>query len=554
MKATKVAATLGTLLIASSVMAACGGNNTDNGNNNGSSNANQTSKADAATNAPAESAAADSNPYAEHYTYEVYSLDAPADFDSFPLVKEAKEKFNIDIKIQQVLGDVWDQKTRTLVASNDLPEVVAWYNLNYGEYVSWAKQGVFKAIDTSKYPNLDKLTKEYKIYDKVKVDGKLYAFPKVIVSNPYNEIGTEMYMYRRDWAKAMGHDFAPVQDMTWDELTNYLKELKEKDPAKLGDKLVPLEVGSGGKGWSGTFGLQFNPNIQTYFKKDGEWEFGAAQPETLEGIKQVKSLYDQGLLAKDSYAYKDGEGLDRLYAGRVGVYYGNQNVANMKDIITKMQVTNPNFKDEDYGVFMVTMPDGKVHVKEKFEWWGSFAFASSIDDKKMDRWLQMGDWLLEQEQLEKNAYGAQGVDWTKDGSAVNVTWPKDAQGNYSFTKDNGKNYINDQKMFTKWFILEGTDVWLEGNPLYSDYLKNDLLKTYVEKAEAAGPVMTPNNYDLDFFTAPNKNKYGTFGDDVRDNFIKAVVSNNPEQVWNSFLKSIEPKVKSVTAELDKGLQ
>ena len=197
-------------------------------------------------------ALAEENPYAEHLTFKVFTIDGSDDMFNWPLVKQAMEKFNFDFEIQLVAWDSWDESTRTLAYTQSLPEVIAWYNLNKDEYLEWVEEGVFKALpdDMSAYPNLEKLINSYTCFDQFRVDGKLYTFPKIKNSNPVNLYTTYMFAYRRDWAKAMGYDWAPVQTLTYDEFVAYLRDVKEKDPGHMGDKLVPLDLDNGGKHWA----------------------------------------------------------------------------------------------------------------------------------------------------------------------------------------------------------------------------------------------------------------------------------------------------------------
>ena len=62
----------------------------------------QNSGSDSSAASAASGESSDSNPYAEKVTFTVYSLDDSDDFMSWPLVEEAKEKFNFDFKIQQI--------------------------------------------------------------------------------------------------------------------------------------------------------------------------------------------------------------------------------------------------------------------------------------------------------------------------------------------------------------------------------------------------------------------------------------------------------------------
>ncbi len=102
--------------------------------------------------------------------------------------------------------------------------------------------GHFKALpsDLSAYPNLEALTEKYTIFEKLLVDGNLYAFPKIKNNNPYNEYDSYMFAYRRDWANAMGLDYAPVQDLTWDEFKDYLRKVKDGGPRPARRKADPL--------------------------------------------------------------------------------------------------------------------------------------------------------------------------------------------------------------------------------------------------------------------------------------------------------------------------
>ena len=240
------------------MLAGCGGKN----NTPQDTKSDAPKKEEAGTGEQTKTEGEEDNPYAEHLTFEIFTIDGSEDMMNYPLVKEACEKFNFDFSIQLVAWDNWDDVTRTLAATDSFPEVIAWYNLSYSEYVEWAREGVFKAFpsDMSAYPNLKELTEKYSIFDKVLVDGALYAFPKIKNNNPFNEYESYMFAYRRDWAGQMGLNYAPVQDLTWDEFIEYLELVKEKDPGQLGDKLIPFDLEHGGNSWCG-LAKKWNPEI-----------------------------------------------------------------------------------------------------------------------------------------------------------------------------------------------------------------------------------------------------------------------------------------------------
>ncbi len=465
---------------------------------------------------------------------------------NYPLVKEACEKFNFDFSIQLVAWDNWDDVTRTLAATDSFPEVIAWYNLSYSEYVEWAREGVFKAFpsDMSAYPNLKELTEKYSIFDKVLVDGELYAFPKIKNNNPFNEYESYMFAYRRDWAGQMGLDYAPVQDLTWDEFIEYLELVKEKDPGQLGDKLIPFDLEHGGNSWCG-LAKKWNPEISGYKLEDGKYVWGAPDASSMDAILEIKDMYDKGLLAADSYTDANNAGRERFLAGRSAVYYGNLGPSVLQDTAKQLCANIEGFTEEDLGLFTVRMDDGKYHVSQMDEWWGAFAFSHNCRDEVMDRWLAVGNWLLEEEQIEKYAYGVPNEDWTKgeDGTiTLNYTAEDAASGG-------SKDYITNQKPFQKLFILEGMDLFLEGNPSTSQYIIEELFKKNME-SWASAPFYTPNNYDVNYFSSTEKDAFASILGGTKDNFIQAVISDDPQGMWDKFIQENEAQAAKACEEIN----
>ena len=533
------------LILILSLMAAmfvgCGGKEDSVAQNNGSDVAKKTD-ADAGKQAGTE----EDDPYAEHLMFENITIDGSEDMMNYPLVKEACEKFNFDFTIQLVAWDNWDDVTRTLAATDSFPEVIAWYNLSYTEYVEWAREGVFKAFpsDMSAYPNLNELMEKYSIFDKVLVDGELYAFPKIKNNNPFNEYESYMFAYRRDWARQMGLDYAPVQDMTWDEFIEYLELVKAKDPGQLGDKLIPFDLEHGGNSWCG-LAKKWNPEIAGYKLEDGKYVWGAPDVSSMDAILEIKNMYDKGLLAADSYTDANNAGRERFLAGRSAVYYGNLGPSVLQDTAKQLCANIGGFTEEDLGLFTVRMDDGKYHVGQMDEWWGAFAFSHDCRDEVMDRWLAVGDWLLEQEQIEKYAYGVPEEDWTKaeDGTiTLNYTAEDAASGG-------SKDYITNQKPFQKLFILEGMDLFLEGNPSTSQYIIDELFRTNMEKW-ASAPSYTPNNYDINYFSSTEKDAFASILGGTKDNFIQAVISDDPQGMWDKFIQENEAQAAKACEEIN----
>ena len=508
-------------------------------------------------NAGDESSASPGSEY-EHMTFDVLCFTGDDELYNWPVPVEAMEHFNIDITPVPIPWNDWDTKVRTMAATGDLPEVIAWYNLQYGEYISWVAQDVFEPLpdDMSPYPNLYQITQDYRIYDKIKVNGKMYVFPKVINNNPYNEESPNLWGYRRDWARMLDLDYGMVQQVTWDEMIDFARKAKEADFAGMGDKFIALD-GPNGYRSLGWFIAAYNPQYgKIYRGDDGKYVWAASEPSSLEGLLAVRDLYNEGLFAEDLHEYPNEAGLGRFRSGRTAVMRENYNVSRIQDAKNDMKRDIEGFDpEEDFGMFVVTSPvTGKPFTDEKIEWWGAFAFAGGCTPERMDRVLAFYDWLISEENLEKFTYGIYGEDWEKDANGdVTLFWPRNADDTqYELTAENGKEYITLQKSIHKWVVLEGFDVYLKGNPLIHP-LSNTMFKETVELQKQLGADIQVNDYDYEYLSTPNKNEFGTLSTDSQEAVIRAVMSSNPEEEWQKFLDEAKPKIDSVLAEVNEAL-
>lgn len=487
-------------------------------------------------------AMAEENPYAEHLTFTVFTIDGADNMKEWPLVKQAMEKFNFDFDIQLVAWDSWGETTRTLAYTQSLPEVIAWYDLNKEEYLEWVEEGVFKAMpeDMSAYPNLKKLMDTYTCFNEFTVDGKLYAFPKIKNSNPVNLYTTYMFAYRRDWAKAMGYDYAPVQTLTYDEFLAYLRDVKAKDPGQLGDKLVPLDFDNGGNHWA-LFAQQWNQRIASFDIIDGKYVWGPLNETSVDALNAIKTLYDEGLLAMDSYTDSNNAGRERFLAGRSAVLYGNLGATILQNTARTLATNVEGFNEEDLGIICLQAADGTYHVSQIDEWWAAFAFSANCRDEVMERWLAVGDWLLEQEQIETYAYGEKGTDWDYDADGnVVLNWTDE-----DIAATGSKYYIAQERSFQKYFICEGLEVYLPGNPAYSSYIINDLFTTNMKTWES-NATFAATDYNLS--NTKNEDYYAfrsAVNNNIKEIVIQAVISEDPAAVWSAFVAEHEEEANKI---------
>lgn len=496
----------------------------------------------------ASASTADNGDYSKHLSFTVLSIDDNDEFMNWPLVKEAEEKFNFDFNIQQVAYDTWSDSLRTMAATNSLPDVVAWYDLpSFNEYSDWASQGILKAFpeDMSAYPQLQSLMDSHQIFDHLKIDDKLYAFPKINLNDPWYSYDPYYFLYRRDWAEKMGLDYGAVQDMTWDQFVNYLKLVKEKDPGNIGDKLVPLDMDNGGQDWT-RFSQLWNQNLGTYKKNDdGKYVWGSDDTSSITAINKLHELYTSGLLEKDSYADSMEMGKERFETGCSAVNFVVNGPGTINETYRSLKKNNPDLKDTDLGIMTVSI-DGQYPVNELVDYWGAFAFSGNCSDEIMNRWLAVGNWLLEDDQVKEAAYGVKDQDWTEDDSGqvkLNYTTDETVSGQ-------DKGYISDEQMFQKFYILEGLDALLPNNPNISNYLVEDCLHGALNQFNTA-PKLRSIDWDLSFKNGTYLTQYGCLEAPTSTAVIQSVVSDDPAGTWNKFISDNKDTIQLVLDEINQ---
>ncbi|GAB2675731.1 extracellular solute-binding protein [Paenibacillus thermoaerophilus] len=270
------------------------------------------------------SAAASGNPAEKN---EPFKITMSMNFDGKDIpnpnnpVQQAIETYtNTKLDIRYTPGAQYQEKLSVLIASGDLPMVVASYGAPKQSYLLTAfENGVFWDIAPylKEYPNLSKLNQA--IYDNIAYKGKIYGLPRE------RPLARNAFIYRADWLENLGMQ----EPKTLEEFYNMLKAFKEKDPDKNG-KNDTYGLSTGNVGGSGpepsAYGVVLGaPNV--WEVRNGEFIRDVFTPEYLEGLKFQKRLFEEGLIHPD-FAMMDRPKMEGEFEnGKAGVIYNTTNVA-----------------------------------------------------------------------------------------------------------------------------------------------------------------------------------------------------------------------------------
>lgn len=492
------------------------------------------------------------------------------DYDKDSVYQWVKDEFNVDFKHYQASGSDWQEKIQIWVASGDMPDVINW-DFKYHhmpQYNEWVRLGALRAMpeDLSPYPNLtgnllDKMVTD----DLLMIDGKRYALPKT--RSYYYHPGEDMeyiwqgghIMYRRDWAKEVGL-YKENDIYTWDEFVELAKAFIEQDPGNNGEGKT---IGYVMQSWAfsqGFTGLLYkNPDYMGYapgyYLKDGEYVWAGNQPEMVEGIKAFKELVDEGILWSDQPVAKGAAGLDRYFAGEAGFnmnYNASGSVRNARQKMIDLHGMTVDEVREATALMHIEMDNGSLFALPLDDYWSISVFSAKMSDVKMDRWLQLQDWLCVTENYLNARYGWQGEGWDygEDGS-FNLLWDYDEETQKYITPDNVVN---------NWYQF-----WTANNEaIYSIAAQADMAAKQVKafedietfQAQYKGRLdgYTPADPFPKFFSGENFNKYGNFAGEVHEKIVEIVYSDiemdEIDDAWAAFVDSKMPQVQAVLDELN----
>ena len=267
------------------------------------------------------------------------------------------------------------------------------------------------------------------------IDGKMYAYPAytddfMLDLVPMKGYTLAAYIYRKDWAEAVG--LRKENDLyTLDEWRNLIKTIIEKDPGKNGPGKT---VGMITKNWAfAKFngGGNISPYMYQYGKDaNGNYVWGPLVPETLEAIRLMKEMYDEGVIWKDQIIVQDADLGNYFNAGlAVAVQHGNTTINGVYNTTLEFE-KGTGLKAEDcIGLAIVKGPNGKVLMYQGNGQWSQTGLSPRLSQEKVERWCSILDYLVSEEGYYFRTLGIPGKDWEwVDGRAVDK-WAVGENGN-----------------------------------------------------------------------------------------------------------------------------
>ncbi|WP_248924389.1 extracellular solute-binding protein [Paenibacillus hamazuiensis] len=323
-----------------------------------------------------------------------------------PIQQEILKRTGIKLEFETVPGSNYNDKKKTLIATNNLPDIIQVEKQDLNDFGS---TGVFLPLtDYMKkglMPNFKKIWDANPDMVKMTVDGELYAFPAVARNEAKNGFGP---VIREDLLKK--HQLAAPK--TFDELLTVLGKLKELYPESR-----PWSTRNGTQQLLATgsymLGSGYSKGNGMYFDKDadgGKYVYGPATPAFKNVLAYFNKAYKMGVLDPDYAVATQQQWVEKLTSGKSFFMLDNSGFG--LNYTRDLRKTQPDAKFQ-----VLPIPEyapGKARANFYATVFTGKAFAISAKAKDPELLVKLIDWMYSEEASNLMNFGIEGVHYTKD--------------------------------------------------------------------------------------------------------------------------------------------
>lgn len=472
----------------------------------------------------------------EHLEISLAFWDVESNLTATPddkVLKQLEEKFNVTFVPQNISWDDYEQKIQLWAASDSLPDIFMGAERTKATFSKWAKEGLLKEIpdDLSAYPNLAKYMDSPEL-PTCQIDGKTYCIFRQTYPEQYYTSTDRAVAYRWDLAQEAGVTKEPEN---WDEFREMMKAIIKADPE---GKDVQGLTAKGYKLLSGEFfpysmplaaitGVTFHwvdngdgTYVPAYFA--GENMGDAALPTW----KLMRDMYEEGSIEKDIAVTTSAQAKEKFLQGSNAAILIDGGAGGLYSDVAKYwkEVYGEEFLDDVKYLGVMQDQNGKPSYPIWDYAWSESYISSHVDEAKMDRIMQIYDYLLSREGVLLSTCGIEGESYGLD---------ENGQITYEGYAETG----NPADVFKSINVFANLVTWTPGME-DSDQFPNVTPKEYIEidkaNREAAKNIPIPEyNYDC---TTAFVGMGSDFALNVEDDMLNIMTGKEDvEKMWKDII-------------------
>ncbi|MFB6362803.1 extracellular solute-binding protein [Paenibacillus elgii] len=343
--------------------------------------------------------------------------------------KAIEEKFNVNLKmVYMPIGQDYTNKLNTMIASGDIPDVFYAEGISSSNYI---RDGVARDLTGVVAP--DKMPNYFKYWvteANLKSYQVLGAFKRAPV--PYETNYYRTFYIRKDWLDKLGMSMPT----NYDELVDVMKAFTLKDPDGNG-KNDTYGFTAAGNGTS--IPMDFPEYLKnglvgdTYVEGD-QFVDVRSDIRMQNVLGDIKKLLDLKVVDPDWFLNKYGQHFDKAAQGKAGIVVGqgrelafDNNPAGLQMKSKQAGQTTADWQPfhpwEKTGTWVETIPNNP------------FLISSKSSDEKVQRSIEILNWLAGEEGFLLTRYGKEGVHYKRSGNKVEIiqdAYQKDITDNNNF--------------------------------------------------------------------------------------------------------------------------
>lgn len=314
-----------------------------------------------------------------------------------------EDRFNISFTPVNMSYENYTTVLQQLASSNQLPDLFASDIIGTSAYESWISQGLIRPLpqQTDTYSHLHAyLSTEY-MQQSLYNGCERYAIPRLTYSSEDQWALDRCVIVRRDWMEKLGL----TQPESWEDFEAILTAFVQQDPDGNGmDDTAGLTAVN--MSLLETLYLNWFPELcyteRGWMYEDQRWIPVYASQKTGTALAKIQHLYRSGLLDNQLAYGNQAMAVNRFLDGKVGaicIQYSSllrsyAQCGRLADAADQIQVLIP-WPAEDGNRYRFTT---SLHWSESY-------FGANVSDAKMDKILELYDWLLSDEFAQLYQYG-----------------------------------------------------------------------------------------------------------------------------------------------------
>lgn len=457
--------------------------------------------------------------------------DAEETLEGDAVLEEIEEKFGVEFEPVNMEWSDYYQKIERWAATRSLPDLFVGDFRNSSLYIQWIRQGLLCAIpeDLSSYPCLEAYMKEMEKTQVSKVDGEIYCIPRqTYPSQEWTSID-RIIAYRWDLAQAAGITKEPE---TWEEFQHMILAIIREDPEKKGIQGLTSE---GSKLISGIL-LPYASKIAVsdgngfFWKKDAD---GVYRPvyfvdDLTSAFQLGRDMYRSGVIEKDLVLQTNNSAIEKFLQGESAaiIYSGGYGGGYARIGAFWEEYHGSEFTDDVKALRLMPDQNGeKAYPVWGYAWSESFINAN-VEKEKLDKILQIYDYLLSDEGAFFGAYGPEGELYDIVDGKVQMH-DKDTIASEVYPS------CGIFSVLVRWNPSIFDDRFVAAVPEAYDLVNRELVK---EAKAIAIPEYEPECSSI------MKEEQIDFTIEVGDDFLRIMTGTRPvEEMWEEIKKEYEEK-------------